>query len=331
MEKNEEITPEPIMNIMWGRWAFSVLYTSVELEIYTKISQGINTSKQIADKLNSKEEGVKRLLNACVALKLLIKDKETYANSPESNQFLVKDRPAYYGDMIIMNGKRNSLNNLKDAILTGSPTKESLKKRMENIEQAKIFTRAMHNNAVGPAIALSKKFDFSKYKKLLDLGGGSGAFSITLTKQYPNLTAIVFDLEKVCEVAKEYIEKTNSKDKVKTIVGDFFSDKFPKDIDIVLLSQIMHSWSIEENKKLLKKVYDSLPKEGAVIINEFLLDEDKTGPLYPTLFALNMFVQSAGGNSYTKSEVKNMLKEVGFHYLETIHLTGPITSIIAKK
>jgi len=331
MEEEKKITPEPIMNIMWGRWAFSVLYTSVELEIYTKVSQGINTIKKISKELNIKEEGIKRLLNACVALKLLNKNEEIYSNASESNQFLVKEKPSYYGDMIIMHGKRNSLEHLKDFILNESQNREVLKERMQDTEQAKIFTRAMHNNAVGPAMILSKKFDFSKHKRILDLGGGSGAYSITLTKEYPNLVAIVFDLENVCEVAKEYIEKTNSKDKVKTIVGDFFKDNFPKEIDIVLLSQILHSWSIEKNQELLKKAYNALPKDGIVIINDFLLNEDKTSPLYPTLFALNMFTRSKEGNAYTESEVKDMLKNAGFKHLETIHLTGPVSSIIARK
>jgi len=151
-----------------------------------------------------------------------------------------------------------------------------------------------------------------------------------LTKNYPNLKATVFDLSNVCEVAKEYIKKTNSK-KVDAFVGDFFKNEFPKGADIILLSQIIHSFDSNKNKHLLKKIYNYLPRGGLLIINDFLLNEDKTGPLFSTLFALNMLVNSAEGNSYSETEIKSWIKETGFEYLQTIHLTGPVTSIIAKK
>jgi len=331
MEDEIKITPEPIMKIIWGMWSYRTIYAAVDLEIFTKINDGLNTSEKLANELDTKKDFIERLLNACVTLKLLNKSDEAYSNSPVVEEFLVKGKPKYYGDMVIMFGTKDALKNLKESILKGSPVITGLTERMEDTEQAKIFTRAMHNNAMGPAMMLSKKFDFSKYDKLLDLGGGSGAFSIVLAREYPNLTATVFDLSKVCDVAKEFIKEANMESKVKLLEGDFFKDELPKDNDIVLLSQIMHSWSKEENKELLRRVYNSLSKDGIIIINEFLLENDKTGPLFPALFSLNMLVQSEGGRAYTNQEIKELLEEVGFTYQESIHLTGPVTSIIARK
>jgi len=328
----EKITPEPIMKIVWGMWSFKTLYTAVDLEVFTKISEGKNTIEKISQDLNIEKRPAEMLLNACVALDLLIKEGKGYKNTPEANEFLVKGKPTYYGDMMLMSGLRDSLKNLKKAILTNSPIDAGgLAKRMEDQEQAKVFTKAMHNNAVGPAMVLSKKFDFSNYKKLLDLGGGSGAFSIILAKEYSNLKATVFDLPNVCSVAEEYIKKADAESKVNTVAGNFFKDEFPENHDVVLLSQIIHSWSVEENKTLLKKVYNYLPENGVVIINEFLLNKNKTGPLFPALFALNMLNGSEKGNAYTEKEIKDWLEEIGFKHLETIKLTGPISSIIAKK
>lgn len=327
----EKITREPIMKIIWGMWSFRTLYAAIDLEVFTKIDNGSNTSEKIAIELKTKKRAVERLLNACVSLNLLTKDNETYNNTPETNQFLVKGKPSYYGDMMIMNSKGDSLKNLEKAILTNSPINIDISKRMDDKEHAKTFTRAMHNNAVGPAMVLSKKLNLSKSKKLLDLGGGSGAFSIILTKQYQNLSATVFDLPNVCSVAEEYIKEANLQSRVSTFKGDFFKDEFPKDHDSILLSQILHSFGKEENKTLLKKAYDYLPKGGVIIINEFLLNEDKTGPLFPALFALNMLVQSDNGNAYTESEIKDWLKDVGFEHLETIPLTGPVSSIVGRK
>ena len=331
--ENNEITPEPIMKIVSGAWLTQTLYVAVDLEIFTKIAEGENTIEKIAHDLNIEKRPAEMLLNACVALDLLVKNGGEYGNTPIADKFLVKEKPNYYGDMVELFGIRdfNDWMNLKQAILTNSPIKNNLSKRMEDIEHAKQFTKAMHNNSVGPATVLSKKFDFSNFTSLLDLGGGSGAYPIILTKQYPNLNAIVFDVPNVCSVAEEYIKKERAEAKVSTIAGDFFKDEFPKGHDVVLLSQILHSWGIEENKILLSKVYDYLPKKGAIIINEFLLNDDKTGPLFPALFTLNMLISSEKGNSYTEREIKDWLKDTGFKHLETIKLTGPITSIIAKK
>jgi len=328
---NDKITREPIMKIMHGLWSFRTLYAATDLEIFTKVSQGKNTAEKIAEDLETKEDAIERLLNACVALDLLEKKGKEYENSQETEKFLVKEKSDYYGNMIIMFGIRNSLKDIEKVILDRSLKKENLKKRMENPEQAKIFTKAMHDNAIGPARILSKKFDFSKFKKLLDLGGGSGAYSIILTKQYSNLEATIFELPNVCEVAEKFIHEAGVEKKVKTFLGDFFKDELPENHDVVLLSQIIHSFSAEKNKSLLKKIYTCLPKGGVLIINEFLLNKEKTGPLFSALFSLNMLINSDDGNSYNEDEIKNWLADVGFEYLETIKLIGPVSSIIAKK
>lgn len=331
IEGGKKITPEPIMKMIWGMWSFRTIHAAVDLEIFTKIEGGVDTSEKIASELKISNGAVERLLNACVSLELLENDENKYVNTSVASEFLVKGKPKYYGDMVIMFGTKDALKDLKEAVLTDSPVIKDLTERMEDTEQAKIFTKAMHSNAMGPAMVLSKKFDFSKYKKLLDLGGGSGAFSIVLSRQYSNLTATVFDLPKVCSVAKGFIKVADMESRVGILDGDFFKDELPEGYDIILISQILHSWSVEENKILLRKVYDSLPNEGVVIINEFLLNEDKTGPLFPALFALNMLVQSDGGNAYTENEIRSWLEEVGFEYLESIKLGGPVTAIVAKK
>jgi len=331
MEK--KLTPEPIMRIMNGAWLAQILHTAVDLEVFTKIEEEENTVGKIANALSIEKRPAEMLLNACVASELLIKKGGEYKNTLLAEQFLVKDKPGYYGDMVLMLGSKESESwkNLKQAVLNNSPTSSMLRERMKDEEDARSFIKAMHNNAVGPATVLSKKFDFSGFKKLLDLGGGSGAYPIILTKEYPNLTATVFDFPNVCSVANEYIEKADAKSRAGTFVGDFFKDEFPKDYDAVLLSQILHSFSAEENKTLLKKVYDYLPKNGVIIINEFLLNEEKTGPLFPALFALTMLTSSEKGNSYTGEEIKDWLKDAGFEDLETIKLTGPVSAVIGRK
>ncbi len=321
------------MKIMTGIWLAQTLYVAVDLEIFTKIALGKNNVEQIAKDLGIDKSPVERILNVCVASDLLTKENNIYKNNEISERFLVKNKPSYYGDFVLMAGKKEnqSWGNLKQSVLNNSPMADALKERMQDSEDAKMFIKAMHNNAIGSANVLSKKFDFSKFTKLLDVGGGSGAYSITLTKEYSNLQAIVFDLPNVCSVANEFIENLNARSKVSIFEGDFFKDEFPKGSDVVLLSQILHSYNEEENKILLKKIYDYLPENGILIINEFLLNEDKSGPLFPALFALAMLINSENGNSYTENEITSWLSEIGFKDFKTIKLSGPVIAIVGKK
>lgn len=329
----KKLTPAPLQQMITGFWISKTLSVATELEIFTKISQGLTTVDKIAKNLNIHPRPIEMLLNACTALELLQKKGEQYINNPLANEFLIKEKPSYFGDMIVWYGNElyKSWSGLKESILKNKPQVEHEKRLfVKNPVIAKAMTRAMHNNAIGPAIALSHKFDFSKYKKLLDLGGGSGAYSIVITKKFPNLTAIVQDLATVCEVAKSYVKNAGLEEQISTIEGDFMEIDLPQ-VDVVLLGQLLHSYSNEESKVILQKAYNCLLPGGKGIVVDFVLNDEKTGPLFPTLFSLNMLLRSDQGQSYSEKEFYSWLSEIGFVKIKTIELTGPVKAIIGEK
>jgi cyclopropane fatty-acyl-phospholipid synthase-like methyltransferase len=324
----EDITPEPLMRIANSHWIRKPLIVGVKLDIFSKIEKGNNTAEGIAKELNTKTDNIERLLNVFVSLKFLSKENSVYKNSLLAAKFLSKDNPAYYGDFILMTESlEDNWNKLEDVIL-GKEERNGNTKR--DIFEKPIFTKAMHNNALAPANILSEKIDFSNYKNLLDLGGGSGAYSIVLTNKNKDLNAVVLELPKVCETANEYIEKLADKTRVKTQAGNYLEDEFPKS-DVILMAQILHSNSLEECKLIIKKSYDTLPSGGMIIINEFIQNPDKSGPVMPVVFALEMLLNTKEGNSYTKEEISSWLEEAGFKDIQEIHLVEPHTVIIAKK
>lgn len=334
LKMEKPITPDPIMRMMNGLWLTQTLTVSVELEIYTKIAKGMNTIEKIAESLNAEHRPIEALLNACVALELLEKDKNIYKNTKVSDTFLVKGRPTYYGDFVEMLSKRsfNTWKTLKESILANYPNEETLEEAFQrDPDFGVLFTKAMHNNAVAPASNLTSLIDFSPYKKVLDLGGGSGIYSIMLAKKYPQIEAIVFDFLSVCTIAQGYIENFGVTSQVRTMGGDFFKTELPKDVDVVVLGQVLHSYSLEECKKIIDISNQVLIKGGLIIIIDFYLNNDKTGPLYPALFALNMIAGSKAGNAYTFNEVSDLLKVANFRDIEIKPLTGPSSLIMAKK
>jgi len=322
----EELSKESLLNIPTNTWTRKTLVVAVELEIFAKIQKGIDTVQKIAEELNTNNKPIERLLNACVAVGFLEKEGETYKNTPLSEKLLVKESPNFYGDYILMCDKLDKKwDHLKESILKGEPPEHA----RVNFEDP-IFTRAMHNGALDAANVLSEQVDLSNYKNLLDLGGGSGAYSIILTNKNKNLKASVFELPKVCEVANEYIQKLGDKSRIATMSGDYLKDQLPQGFDIVLLSQILHAHSVEDCKELIKKIYDTLPQGGLIIINEFLINSDKTSPVFQALFSLVMFLETKG-SSYTEEEIKAWLTECNFKDIRILPLSGPHTAIIAKK
>lgn len=332
----ENLTPEPLMKMMAGLWAGKAFSVATELDIFTLLHEKGMTLKEVSEKLSIPLRPAEMLLNSCVSMELLSKEQDSYMNTPVSDRFLVKGLPGYYGSLVIMLGTRlsNEWNKLKDCVLNNksvNPTGDILDITGDP-EKSRMFTEAMHSNSTPVAMALAELIGFSGFKGLLDVGGGSGAYPIVITGRYPGLKAVVFDDLCVCDIAQEFIKNTGASSRVDTCPGNFWTDPFPEGADSVLLGHILHGFNEEKNRILLKKIYDYLPRGGTVIIVEFLLNENKTGPLFSTLFGLNMLIETEDGRTYSESEINKMLVDTGFGDIKSkIPLFGPQSVIYGRK
>ncbi len=169
-----------------------------------------------------------------------------------------------------------------------------------------------HNLALLHGFALAKKFDFSNYHHLLDLGGGTGAMAIGLCESLPNLKATVFDLNQTIEKADEYIARSNLKSRVETIGGDIVKDELPKDFDVALLANLLSVFDAETNKKLLSQIYEKLPKNGVCIISGWILDETKLSPETAVLFCLEDINWQSPDVERSFAVYKTWLQQAGF-------------------
>jgi predicted O-methyltransferase YrrM len=171
---------------------------------------------------------------------------------------------------------------------------------------------------------LAGALDWRRFKRLLDVGGGSGAFDIELCRRHRHLRATVYDLPAVVEVAAANVARAGLTSRIQTVGGDFFHDAvYPAGHDVMLLSLIMHDWSEADDRRILRRCYEALPSGGAVIICELLVNEAKTGPLPAALMSLNMLIETAGGRNYTAGEYGSWLRDTGFRRLRTVRLVAP--------
>ena len=185
------------------------------------------------------------------------------------------------------------------------------------------FWEAMHSISSNTGETLARAVNFKPFKRVLDVGGGSGAIDIELCRRHRHLRATVYDLPHVVEIAAQKIAAAGLSDRIATAGGSFFTDAiFPSGHDAIVLSMIMHDWSETDNRAILRKCHDALPSGGAVIICELLVDDDKTGPPPGALMSLNMLVETTGGRNYTAAEYSRWLKDIGFRKMKTVRLKG---------
>src|SRR5262249_33155194 len=271
------------------------------------------------------------LLTGCAALGLLTKKGGRYRNSPLAAQYLVRGNPYYFGGFVEMLDKRlyPGWAKLTEAIRTNRPTTWEPTKQKSLFDalgpvMLSNFWEAMHSISISTAAAMGQAIDFRRFKQLLDVGGGSGAFDIALCRRYRHLRATVYDLPHVATIAESKIAAAGLSKRVHTTGGDFFNDtSYPKDHDVILLSLIMHDWSEADDRAILHKCYDALPSGGAVIIAELLVNDDKTGPVPGALMSLNMLIETGGGRNYTAAEYGAWLTDCGFRKIRTVRFKGP--------
>jgi hypothetical protein len=329
--------------MLTGFWASKVLMAAVEMDVFTKIDGKQVTGQELQQMLKLESRPAQVFASALASVGLLEAKNGRFSNSQIAAAFLSKKSPAYMGGFVCMVDERLykgwdslawSLANNKPVEVKKGGDAESLfndAKNDRSIEAIQKFTHAMHGVSIGPAMALAKVFDFSKYKNMIDIGGGSGAYAINVVKEYPNMNATVADLAPVCQVAEGYIASYGVGSRVKTMPLDFWKQDIPKGHDVAFLSHIIHDYDEEKDVALLKKIHASLSPGGAVIISEWMLNDDKTGPVPSAMMGLNMIIETNGGRNYSFAEISEMLKKAGFKNIEKRPLAGPAQIAIGYK
>ncbi len=321
------VLPDDIVELIRGFMPSRAVLTALELDVFTAIGDGA-TAQQVAGKIQCAVRATEMLLNVLVSLKLLSKQESTYKNTPVAARFFVEGAPdsvrlaqLHYANM----WKRWST--LTEAMQAGT----SVAPRSDN-GWLKPFIAAMDANARGRARAIAQAVGINGARHLLDLGGGSGAYSIAFAKAAPALQCEIVDVADVLPITQEYIRKAGLADRINARAGDMLNAPLEAGkYDLVLLSAICHMFSPEQNRQLLRRAYEALAPKGRLVISDFVLDPDKTAPRFGALFALNMLVATQAGSSYSEPEYSAWLQEAGFVETKRVRMPGPASLMIGTK
>lgn len=326
-DQTRALSPLALMQLSTAFWGFKTLAAAHELDLFTRLSgTSGTTARELAEALNIDPRPAEMLLTGGAALGVLEKLEGRYCNTPLAETFLVRGKPYYFGGFVGMLDKRlyRGWDKLTEALRTNRPTTwnpDQQKSLFEGEDPAMLatFWEAMHSLSTFTARVLGETIDFTPFTRLLDVGGGSGAYDIVLCHRYPHLRATVYDLPFVTEIAAAKAAGAGLSDRVATASGDFFTDPaFPTEHDVILLSMIMHDWNEDQDRDILRKCYQALPRGGAVIIAELLVNDEKTGPVPAALMSLNMLIETEGGRNYTPSEYSAWLGELGFRDVRVV-------------
>lgn len=316
---------ERIQNIGFGFKHSGILMAAIELSLFTKVSEGATTLEEIASACGLSPLNAERLVVACAALGLLEKRDNRYVNAPDVEIYLVEGKPRYFAAWSLM-GKGDFAQwvNLADRLTDPSPPSVLGIYEKMTTDQAEMLTRAMFNVGLGAGSKLAKQFDFSGYNLVLDLGGGSGAYCVSLCRRFPNLRAIVFDFADVCRVTDELVEDVGLSDRIETHPGNFTSDPFPEGADVVMLNGNLTQYGPDEARNIIAKAFRVLPSRGVMHIIAENLNEQKTGPLIAATWSIHEALLGSKGRAHSNAEVCGYMEDAGFARVEAVEFVHNI-------
>lgn len=338
-----EVTPDHILQIGMGFWASKALLSAVELGVFTSLAGGPKTGPEIERALGLHPRGTYDFLDTLVALGLLARDGDgvagQYRNTAETAEFLDRNSPRYVGGILEMANARlyRFWGDLTPALKTGKPQNEikhsgrpmfdELYADPARLEQ---FMNAMSGISRANFAALAEKYDFSRYSTLADIGGASGQLSCLVASRHAHITCRSCDLPVVKPIAERSIGKQGLSERVQADVVDFFNDEFPK-ADVITMGMILHDWNLDRKKMLIAKAYRALPKGGALIAVENIIDDERRKNLFGLLMSLNMLIEFGDAFDFTGADFAGWCREAGFSRCEVLPLAGPASAAIAYK
>ncbi|MCX5806545.1 MAG: methyltransferase [Proteobacteria bacterium] len=288
-----------------------VILTAAELDFFTFLDKKPATAKEIAKQHSLDVRATTRVLDCLIALGLLQKNSDLYQNTEMGAYFSAHHPETVLPVIIHWNYLWTSWSGLTDIVKKGTGKESSTSLRFSDTEM-KAFVDAMHVIANNLSREIADVYDLKPYKRLLDIGGASGTYTIAFLKKNPRMKAIIFELEDVIPLAQERLKEEGLSKRTELIAGDFYQDELPKGCDLALLSAIIHQNGMEENLHLYQRVHRALESGGTILIRDHVMDKSRIYPPAGTLFAINMLVQTRDGDTYTFQEIKETLENAGF-------------------
>lgn len=334
-----EPQPDHILQVGLGFWAAKALLSAVEMELFTELAKHPQDLETLQGRLGLHPRSARDFLDALVSLKFLERRDGRYYNTPSTDLFLDKRKSSYIGGVLEMANHRlyPFWSHLTTALRTGLPQNETRDGSPNPFlalyaEPARLkqFLKAMSGISRGANLAIARKFPWSKYRTAVDVGTAQGDLIVQVALANPHIEGTGYDLPEVGPIFEEYVQANGLSRRVKFTPGSFMDQPLPK-ADVVMMGHILHDWSLETKQMLIRKAYEALPEDGAYIVYESIIDDDRSTNAFGLLMSLNMLIETSDGFDYTGRDCSAWMKEAGFRTTQVEHLVGPDSMVIGIK
>jgi len=315
--------PGALLKMSGQYWETCTLHAGVKLDLFTALAVAPCPASELSSSRGLDERGLAMLLDALVAMQLLEKQGECYSVTEDAEKFLNRKSPGYLG-YIIMHHQHlvESWSRLDEAVISGGPVRHRVSHEPTEAERES-FLLGMFNLAMLIAPKVASHIDLSDRRRLLDLGGGPGTYAIHFCKKNPQLTATVLDLQTTRPFADATIQRFSMTERVDFVAGDFHDVHFSGGFDVAWLSHVLHGEGAKRCVNLLSNAVEALDPGGLLLVQEFILDEQRVSPLFPALFSLNMLLGTPEGQAYSEPEIVELMHQVGLSEIERLVIDLP--------
>ena len=319
------VDPSLIMQLALAYRASAVLFAAAELDVFGALADGPRTSAEVARARECQEAPMRLLLESCAAVGLVTNADGRYSNTPVVDTFLVRGRPAYSANGLkYAEDLYPAWGRLAELVRTGRPPMTPQTILGDDKAKTRAFVYAMHERAHGIGSVLPYLPDLTGRRKLIDIGGGPGTYSVALVKRTPGLSATVLDVPGVLEVTRELVDASGFADRVTLLPGDYLKSSFGTGYDAAFLSGMMHRETPDSCRLLLQKTFAALDPGGLAIVSDVFFDDDsKRTPPFTVSFALNMMLTSHEGSAHANTEMAAWMTSIGFRDVAIQKLPPP--------
>ncbi len=327
------VTPERLMGFTFGFAPPAIIEVGIRLRIFDLLDASAKTVGELATATGASVRGLRIILNALVGLDLLAKDAfERFSLTAESHEFLVAGKPTFHGAFFLLTSERmlREWNNLCAIVKNGRPSRR-INQEEDGTEFFRQFVEDIFPIHLPAAQRLAEALGVAGTTaplSIVDLGAGSGVWSIAMAQAAPQAQVTAVDWPGIVPITRRVTNRAGVAAQYRFVEGDLLAAEFGGGHAIALLGHVLHSEGEERSRRLVKKVFDALAPGGQIAIAEILVDPNRTGPLPALLFAVNMLVNTACGDTYSLEEISGWLQDARFERVHTIDAPGLARKII---
>jgi ubiquinone/menaquinone biosynthesis C-methylase UbiE len=329
-------TSEELSRVAFGFMASKALFAALHIDLFSKMAENVNSIDGLSAATKVPRNRILTLVTALTSIGAVKFEDGIYSNSPAAEQFLVQGAKYDFGDYLRYQIDKQMypfMQQLND-VLDGTQTDEAIESYahwMSDGDQATLYSESQHSGSLGPGRSLARTVDLSNAKSLLDVGGGTGAMTISLCNAYPELQSTIIDFPNVSEIGWRFITEADLINRVRYVPGNALESTWPTEQDAILMSYLLSGVPGDRIADLLKWSWESLEPGGVLMIHDFMIEKDRRGPTLAALWQLQHMAFTPEAQSISTFWLSDALKESGFEVESVGDLIPSMTKLIVGR